>query len=512
VSELKFETAGVLGTGLVSGLFATTRVERVGLEHYHRFKEQGEPVIFVFWHGLLLPLVYYCRNWGAVVLVSEHADGEYITRVIERLGFGTVRGSSTRGGTKGLKGLIRAARAGKDLALTPDRLPGAAPVLEGPHPLRSAPVGAAGGGPRHAGPLGPGDRGRHRRPDRARQRRRRAVRPTLSALVRRWWAGEGGWPLRALTTLTGPLEWAYRSIVAQRNRSYDARGGERIEGVRVVSLGNLTVGGTGKTPLSAWVARLVVSKGVRAALVTRGYGQDELLLHRRWNPGVPVVADPDRLAAARRARDAGADTLVLDDGFQHRRLGRDVDLVLLAAEDPLDGHLLPRGPFREPASALARADGVVVTRRTASPAQATRLAAIVRDRHPGLMVGIVALLPGGWTTLAGAPAEAPDGAVLAVTAVARPEAFASQVESATGSPAELLAFPDHHAFTENEARGFRARARGRTLVVTEKDAVKLVDFEPLLGPARVLIQDIRWEQGEEALTALIVGDAPRREA
>jgi lysophospholipid acyltransferase (LPLAT)-like uncharacterized protein len=130
VSELKFETAGVLGTGLVSGLFATTRVERVGLEHYHRFKEQGEPVIFVFWHGLLLPLVYYCRNWGAVVLVSEHADGEYITRVIERLGFGTVRGSSTRGGTKGLKGLIRAARAGKDLALTPDGPQGPARVLK----------------------------------------------------------------------------------------------------------------------------------------------------------------------------------------------------------------------------------------------------------------------------------------------------------------------------------------------------------------------------------------------
>ena len=130
MSELKFETAGVLGTGLVSGLFATTRGELVGLEHYHRFKAQGEPVIFVFWHGLLLPLVYYCRNWGAVVLVSEHADGEYITRVIERLGFGTVRGSSTRGGTKGLKGLIRAARAGKDLALTPDGPQGPARVLK----------------------------------------------------------------------------------------------------------------------------------------------------------------------------------------------------------------------------------------------------------------------------------------------------------------------------------------------------------------------------------------------
>jgi tetraacyldisaccharide 4'-kinase len=225
---------------------------------------------------------------------------------------------------------------------------------------------------------------------------------------------------------------------------------------------------------------------------------------------VSVVADPDRLAAARRARDAGADTLVLDDGFQHRRLGRDVDLVLLAAEDPLKGHLLPRGPFREPSRALARAHGIVVTRRTASPEQATRLAAEVHAQHPGATVGIVALLPGGWTTLAGAPAEAPDGAVLAVTAVARPEAFASQVESATGTPAELLAFPDHHAFTENEARGFRARAHGRTLVVTEKDAVKLVDFESLVGPALVMIQDIRWEQGEDALTALIVGDVPRR--
>jgi tetraacyldisaccharide 4'-kinase len=316
----------------------------------------------------------------------------------------------------------------------------------------------------------------------------------------------------ALTTLTGPLEWAYGAIVAQRNRGYDARGGERIKGVRIVSLGNLTVGGTGKTPLSAWVARLVTSMGSRAALVTRGYGRDELLLHRRWNPEVPVVADPDRLAAARRARDAGADTLVLDDGFQHRRLARDVDLVLLAAEDPLDGHLLPRGPFREPSSALARADGIIVTRRTSSPEQAGRLVAEVRIRHPGTPVGIVALLPGGWTTLAGTPADAPDGALLAVTGVARPEAFASQVESLTGTPAELLAFPDHHAFTQAEARGFRARARGRTLVVTEKDAVKLADFESLLGPARVMVQDIRWEAGKDALTALIMGTAPRREA
>jgi lysophospholipid acyltransferase (LPLAT)-like uncharacterized protein len=120
LSDLKFEAAGVLGTGLVGALFSTTRVHRVGAEHYLRFREQGQPVVFVFWHGQLLPLVHYHRQEGIVVLVSEHADGEYITRIIERNGFGTVRGSSTRGGTRGLKALIRAARAGKDLALTPD--------------------------------------------------------------------------------------------------------------------------------------------------------------------------------------------------------------------------------------------------------------------------------------------------------------------------------------------------------------------------------------------------------
>jgi lysophospholipid acyltransferase (LPLAT)-like uncharacterized protein len=120
VSDLRFESAGVLGSGIVGALFMTTRVHREGVEHYQQFRDAGKPVIFVFWHGQLLPLVHYHRHEGIVVLVSEHDDGEYITRVIERNGFGTVRGSSTRGGTKGLKGLVRAAREGRDLALTPD--------------------------------------------------------------------------------------------------------------------------------------------------------------------------------------------------------------------------------------------------------------------------------------------------------------------------------------------------------------------------------------------------------
>ena len=130
MSELKFEAAGVLGTGLVASLFVTTRVRRVGTDHYERFRRERTPVVFVFWHGQLLPLVHVHRHEGIVVLISEHDDGEYITRVIRRNGFGAVRGSSTRGGTKGLKGLVRAARRGHDLALTPDGPKGPRGVLK----------------------------------------------------------------------------------------------------------------------------------------------------------------------------------------------------------------------------------------------------------------------------------------------------------------------------------------------------------------------------------------------
>jgi lysophospholipid acyltransferase (LPLAT)-like uncharacterized protein len=120
MNEWGFRATGVLGQGLLGGLFLTTRSKRVGEDHFGRFRREGRPVVFVFWHGQLLPLVHYHRDEDVVVLVSEHGDGEYITRVIERHGFRTVRGSSTRGGIRGLKALIRAANAGHDLALTPD--------------------------------------------------------------------------------------------------------------------------------------------------------------------------------------------------------------------------------------------------------------------------------------------------------------------------------------------------------------------------------------------------------
>ena len=120
-----FTGIGPTAVGLTSryglrALFRTLHIQRTGQHTLPRLGEERSPVIFVFWHGRLLPLIHVHRHQGTVVLVSEHRDGDYLARLLHHFGFGTVRGSSTRGGVRGLKGLIRAARRGWDLAITPD--------------------------------------------------------------------------------------------------------------------------------------------------------------------------------------------------------------------------------------------------------------------------------------------------------------------------------------------------------------------------------------------------------
>jgi len=332
----------------------------------------------------------------------------------------------------------------------------------------------------------------------------------MEGWIRRAWRGEAGPVGRVVLGLLAPAELAWRSVTAFRNRRWDRQGGVRVEGIRVVSVGNLSVGGTGKTPVARWVVALLRAHGSTPAVVARGYGRDELLLHRRWHPAVTVVADADRVGGVATARDQGADVAVLDDGFQHRRLARDLDVVLLAAEDPLGGPLLPRGPFREPLEALRRADALVVTRRTASAEAAGERADTLRARFPEARVARVALRPGGWTTLTGAPAEPPRGDVLVATAVARPEAVQATVAAARGGGGvpELAAFPDHHDFTAGDVRALRHLAGTRTVVVTEKDAVKLQTHAELLGPSRVLTLELDWEEGDKPLRDLLTRATP----
>ncbi len=335
------------------------------------------------------------------------------------------------------------------------------------------------------------------------------MKAVLSVFARRWWAGEAGLPGYLLSGLLAPASWAYGLLVSMRNGAHERDGGERVQGLRVISVGNLAVGGTGKTPFAAWVARFLTERGVSTVIVSRGYGRDELVLHRQWNPEVPVEADSDHIIAAARARDAGAAVAVLDDGFQHRRLARDLDLVLLAAEDRFPGRLLPTGPYREPAASLARADVILITRRTAASQRALAILHRARAFAPSRPVGVVRLAPDGWRDLLGEQVAAPWGDALVVAAVARPDDFRENVAVLLGREVALLAFPDHHEYSDGDVRRIVTVAGGRTVVMTEKDAVKLAPRANDLPEARVLTQRIVWESGrdevETSISEAVVG-------
>jgi tetraacyldisaccharide 4'-kinase len=322
------------------------------------------------------------------------------------------------------------------------------------------------------------------------------------------WAGGGGAAGAALRLLLGPAEAAYAGVVAARNGVYD-RGwlhSERVD-VPVVSIGNVSVGGAGKTPFAAWVARRLREWGRRPAIALRGYGEDEILLHRELNPDIPVFRGKRRVAAAREAAAAGCDAVVLDDAFQHRALARDLDIVLVPVEgwEPRP-RLVPRGPWRESPRALARADVIVLTRKSADAARTAQVGGEVTRMHPGTPIIQCALLPSRLVPLhggAGTDVGALTGRrVLAVAALAVPEPFIHHLREA-GAEVEALTYPDHHPFTEADAAGIMARGTQRTIVMTHKDAVKL---RVLLSPsteAYVLEQSVTIESGADALEAAL---------
>ena len=328
----------------------------------------------------------------------------------------------------------------------------------------------------------------------------------LTNFVTRWWRGEAGAPGTVLDAALLPAEWLFRGIVAARNAAFD-RGmiaAERVD-VPVISVGNVGVGGAGKTPFAAWVAARLRGWGRAPGIALRGFGEDEILLHRELNPGVPVAAAKQRVEAARELAAAGCDVVVLDDGFQHRRLARDLDVVLVAVEgwDP-SPRLLPRGPWREDLPALARADVVVLTRKSAGAAWAREVAAEVGRAAPGKPIVLCHLAADRLAPLHGG--EALDLAwlrgrdVLAVAALAQPEPFFAALREA-GAAAEEAAYADHHPFSPADAASIQARAGERPIVMTHKDAVKLRALLPPSTEALVLEQAVRIEAGGDELDA-----------
>jgi tetraacyldisaccharide 4'-kinase len=335
---------------------------------------------------------------------------------------------------------------------------------------------------------------------------------TAHDLARRLWAGELGRRGVLLDALLAPAEALYRAGITVRNTAY-ARGVLRTHRARVpaISVGNLAVGGTGKTPFAHWLAVAVRNRGRRPAVLHGGYAADEPELHRRWAPDIPVITGRDRVAAARRAVEAGADVLILDDAFQHRRLRRDLDLVLVSAERwSSQRRLLPRGPWREPGTALHRADVIVVTRKTAS-LQRARDAATSASAEGGVPAIIVRLAASRWLrtgsaaardadahTVEASHARPPGEPAVLVSGIAEPDLFAENARRAGAIIAERLVFGDHYAYGEPDAAQITRRAAGRPIVTTEKDWTKLerwLDREAVW----LLAQDITVEDGAALL-------------
>lgn len=302
--------------------------------------------------------------------------------------------------------------------------------------------------------------------------------------------------LRGAAALAAPL---YGLAVRGRNALYD-RGLLRARDLArpAISVGNLTTGGTGKTPVVRWLVERLRERGHRPAVLIRGYraaagvsDEAELLRAALTAPGQrdPVIVDADRLAGARRAlqADPAIDLFVLDDGFQHRRARRALDLVLIDATAPWDAaRLLPRGMLREPKSSLARADAIVLTRCDLADEAALRhLEAEAARRAPGAPVVRCRHAIGAVRQPDGSPAEAlPDRRVVAFSGIGNPAAFEALLTRGGATLVEARRFADHHAYTPGDVDALRRLARGldATLITTAKDAVRLAAVDPrLLG-------------------------------
>jgi len=284
-------------------------------------------------------------------------------------------------------------------------------------------------------------------------------------------------------------EWPYRLAVGWRNSRYDSGRAmvHRLD-VPVVSVGNLTLGGTGKTPMVAWIAGWLTEHGRRVAIVSRGYkahsadGNDEARELAALLPGVLHLQDADRVAAGRRAVQAmGAQVLVLDDAFQHRRIARDLDLVMLDALEPLGfGRVFPRGLLREPPEvlrragviALSRADLVDCARRAAIRAEAARLspgATWIEVRHAPRCLLAIDGSRSSLEQLFGQP-------VAAFCGLGNPDGFRRTLQQCGYTVAGFRAMGDHHCYSRADLKslehwGEQLGVSG--LLCTHKDLVKI---------------------------------------
>ena len=287
-------------------------------------------------------------------------------------------------------------------------------------------------------------------------------------------------------SLLWPLTLPYGAATHLRARAY--RTGllrsKRLDGI-VISVGNITVGGTGKTPMVFWIAEHLIAEGQKTGILTRGYRgeasaegstSDEVqLLRARLGDRVSFGVGADRWSRGRELSARGVEWFVLDDGFQHLQLARDVDIILIDATNPFGGgHLLPAGRLREPKSALARADVVVITRSDHAPAVET----VVRRESDAQIFYARTQLDSVQSVSSSQPAEAQarEGKLFAFCAIGNPKAFLEDLRSWGFTIVGHAFFPDHHRFTARDLQTIEQEARragASALICTEKDTFNL---------------------------------------
>jgi tetraacyldisaccharide 4'-kinase len=338
--------------------------------------------------------------------------------------------------------------------------------------------------------------------------------------------------LRLLLSLPG---LAYSAAVRMRNRFWDRPHAAHRAELPVISVGNLTVGGTGKTPVVAWLCTHLLERGRRPAVVTRGYGGeagrgpvdvsagdgplagpeiagDEPFMLARSIPGLVVVAGSDRVSGATRARELGADVVVLDDGFQHRRLARDLDIVLVDSAGPFgNGRLLPSGILREPISSLGRA-GIVVITRCRAESDTAGIEEVIRRHSRSVPVVRAGIGGGGFVDIEGRSVSVPRRAV-AFCGIGNPGSFRELLERSGVEVAEFRPFRDHHPYRVEEIEALRSAAGrlGASLVTTEKDLARLERIRDRLHPLELAAPRIEIEMLEPGpLLRAVDAVLPRR--
>jgi tetraacyldisaccharide 4'-kinase len=310
-------------------------------------------------------------------------------------------------------------------------------------------------------------------------------------------------------------------VVRVRNGLYDRRllRTHRAKAA-VLSVGNLTTGGTGKTPLVVWLCWYLCRKQIRCAILTRGYRMqkgdlsDEPALLSAQCPEVSVVVNPDRVAGAAEAVSRHkAQVLVMDDGLQHRRLARDLDIVAMDATRPFGyGKVLPAGLLREPVTGLRRAHAVVLTRCDQVPEETlTSIEEEIRRVKRDLVIARSVHVPVGIKTVAGteiALGELRGERVLTFCGIGNPQSFFHAVEHLGGVLVESRVYDDHYRYSVREIEEIHREAAAREaalILTTQKDWTKIARWADPQGqpPWAYLAIELRITAGAERLTALI---------